>query len=703
MKKIYKIGIFEFDAQNDTLISDNSNVKLEPLTSKFLCFLIQHQGEILSREQLLTSVWQNRVVSDDSIRKVVKKLRQALNDDARQPRYIKTVSMQGYSLIANVSSIEEVTEKSKTDLLQKSSYTSTVSTKLWGLLFFCLFVVISIWQYIDWSNSNNVQSSQAQNIEAEQYPKIEKLTLLSGSEMYGDFNDKNKQLVFSHRENNNEAWHLYTKTISNGEVKRLTWDGGNYRQAMFSPDGQKISYIRTDKNGTETWLAGYDQKRGLIEPVMLTEGHFAKEILSWSSDGKSIYSYGREQASYPFSIYSLNIINRKRQQVTFPNVQALGDIEAKESPDGKYLAVIRSTGDSRFSLMIMDLLNQDLVVDQTMNFNATYITWQDDSQSLAISSFEGDFYTFSLDNEQIIEKAGCNPGLNDVFHSCGLDCFFMRSHHMNYTDIKEIPNPFEPIAQQSTLHLEASKAELNPIYNQTGDTIYFSSIDKDKARIFRRKLGSGHEELATFGSRRKISNLSLNKAETYLLGKLQGRVFTLELKSKKVKFITSALDNVDYPTWQDNKTIMFSRRLTVGASILSYDLLNDISQPFKSGLIIQRQLNDGRIFVVDETGILYKLNSDNSQHEIIQLPNVNTDNWKIQGNYLYFTEISGQDVVMTRHHLLTNQQEIRVVAQNGFRLNFDIHPNSEKFLITQQLLADSNLVKVHWSPTISKK
>jgi len=698
MKKTYIIGKFEFDSQIDILKLDNSEVKLEPLPAKFLCFLIQHRGEVVTREQLLVSVWQNRVVSDDSIRKVVKKLRQAFNDDARQPSYIKTVSMQGYSLIANVSSSEDFIESNKIDSHKKTNLNYTALKKLSITIVACLFVALSLSQYFSWFDTDQTTSALPSKLEIEQYPKIEKLTMLSGSEIYGDYSEINNQLVFSHRENNNEAWHLYTKTMSNDEVKRLSWDGGNYQQAMFSPNGEKIAYIRTDKKGTETWVADYDKELGLIKPVVLSSNHFSKEILSWSSDGESLYFYGREQVSNPFSIYNLNLKTQQRQQVTFPNMKALGDIEAKESPDGKYLAVLRSTGDSRFSLMLMDLHSKDLIVNKTMNFNATYITWQRDSQSLAVSSFEGDFYTFSLDNKQLLEKTGCNPGLNDVFYSCGIDCFFMRSHHMNYTDIKEIPNPFKPMEHQSTLHLEASKAELNPIYNHIGNTIYFSSIDKDRARIFRRTLGGKKEELASFGSRRRISNLSLNTTETYLLGKLQGRVFTLNLNTQKIKFITSALDTVDYPTWRDNETAMFSRRQTGGPSILSHNILQNTSQLFKPGLIIQRHLNDGRIFIVDDKRTLYKLNKDGSRREITQLPNENIDNWKIQGEYLYFTQLLGQDVVMTRHDLATKQQETRVMAQNGFRLNFDIHPSSEKFLITQQLLADSNLVRVQWSP-----
>ena len=97
-----KVGKFVFDMASSTLVSKTEQVKLEPLSFAFLSYLVQKPGQIISREELLEGVWGNRIVSDDSIRKVVKKLREALGDDAKSPTYIKTIPMKGYCLIAPI-------------------------------------------------------------------------------------------------------------------------------------------------------------------------------------------------------------------------------------------------------------------------------------------------------------------------------------------------------------------------------------------------------------------------------------------------------------------------------------------------------------------------------------------------------------------------------------------------------------------------
>ena len=87
------------------LVGKDETVKLEPRPLAFLYYLCQHPHQLISREQLLASVWDNRFVSDDAIRGVVKKLREALGDNAKSPSYIKTVPLKGYMLIAPIKPV----------------------------------------------------------------------------------------------------------------------------------------------------------------------------------------------------------------------------------------------------------------------------------------------------------------------------------------------------------------------------------------------------------------------------------------------------------------------------------------------------------------------------------------------------------------------------------------------------------------------
>jgi TolB-like protein/DNA-binding winged helix-turn-helix (wHTH) protein/Tfp pilus assembly protein PilF len=81
-------------------------VRLEPKAAALLVQLAEQAGQMVSREELLARVWPGVVVSDDSLTQVVIKLRKALGDSPRKPRYIQTIPKQGYRLIAPVGAAD---------------------------------------------------------------------------------------------------------------------------------------------------------------------------------------------------------------------------------------------------------------------------------------------------------------------------------------------------------------------------------------------------------------------------------------------------------------------------------------------------------------------------------------------------------------------------------------------------------------------
>ena len=63
-------------------------------------FLMEHPGQVFTKEQLYTQVWNEAVVDDNTITVYVKRIRNKIEDDPKQPRYLKTVRGIGYMLNA---------------------------------------------------------------------------------------------------------------------------------------------------------------------------------------------------------------------------------------------------------------------------------------------------------------------------------------------------------------------------------------------------------------------------------------------------------------------------------------------------------------------------------------------------------------------------------------------------------------------------
>jgi TolB-like protein/DNA-binding winged helix-turn-helix (wHTH) protein/Flp pilus assembly protein TadD len=95
---------YELDLRPRRLRRGSRVLKLERIPLEILFLLVEHNGEIVSRDHIVSRVWGQGVFldTDNSIRGAVRKLRRVLKDDAETPRFIQTVTGQGYRFIAPV-------------------------------------------------------------------------------------------------------------------------------------------------------------------------------------------------------------------------------------------------------------------------------------------------------------------------------------------------------------------------------------------------------------------------------------------------------------------------------------------------------------------------------------------------------------------------------------------------------------------------
>src|SRR5580693_9198096 len=100
---------YEVDLRPRRLRRGSHVLKLERIPFEILLLLLEHRDEIVTRDQIVSRVWGQGVFldTDNSIRGAIRKLRQALKDDAETPRFIQTVTGQGYRFIAPIAPVEE--------------------------------------------------------------------------------------------------------------------------------------------------------------------------------------------------------------------------------------------------------------------------------------------------------------------------------------------------------------------------------------------------------------------------------------------------------------------------------------------------------------------------------------------------------------------------------------------------------------------
>jgi len=100
-----QFGIFEADLRAGELRKRGVRVKLQEQPFLVLQTLLEHPGQVVTRDQLQQKIWpaDTFVDFDHGLNNAIKKLREALSDSAESPRFIETIPRHGYRFIAHVS------------------------------------------------------------------------------------------------------------------------------------------------------------------------------------------------------------------------------------------------------------------------------------------------------------------------------------------------------------------------------------------------------------------------------------------------------------------------------------------------------------------------------------------------------------------------------------------------------------------------
>src|SRR5262245_19187403 len=103
---IYEFGPFCLDVAERMLMRAGEAIPLQPKAFDLLHVLVEHQGHLLEKDELLKVVWPDTIVEEVNLANNISVLRKALDEDGNGQRFIETVPRRGYRFVAKVSQIQ---------------------------------------------------------------------------------------------------------------------------------------------------------------------------------------------------------------------------------------------------------------------------------------------------------------------------------------------------------------------------------------------------------------------------------------------------------------------------------------------------------------------------------------------------------------------------------------------------------------------
>jgi len=105
IKSFYEFAEFRLDAEEKVLLKKGKPVDLRPRVFQLLAILVENQGRIVEKDDLMNQIWADSFVEESNLTFTVRQLRKVLGDDAHEPRFIETVPRRGYRFVAEVQEI----------------------------------------------------------------------------------------------------------------------------------------------------------------------------------------------------------------------------------------------------------------------------------------------------------------------------------------------------------------------------------------------------------------------------------------------------------------------------------------------------------------------------------------------------------------------------------------------------------------------
>lgn len=177
-----RFGVFELDLRAGELRKNGLRLRLQQQPFEVLAMLLEHPGEVVSREELQKKLWpaDTFVDFDHGLNKAINKIRGALGDSAESPRFVETVARRGYRFLAEVrGDVAPVRRAASTarqpdpvpqmgdrpDLESKfptaEHFLSPTAWKILALVLISLAASLAVWRLHPWKRPSSVIRSLA--------------------------------------------------------------------------------------------------------------------------------------------------------------------------------------------------------------------------------------------------------------------------------------------------------------------------------------------------------------------------------------------------------------------------------------------------------------------------------------------------------------------------------------------------------------
>lgn len=698
--KLAKFGEYELDCSSGRLINNGVGLNIEPLVFQFLLLLIKHNGEVVSKKTVIETLWPYKTPSDEALRAMVKKAREVLKDNARNPSYIKTIPTKGYLLIPNV-------------VLKSTIVQSWFEKHQKHLLYLGLVVTLCVVAYYFYFLSHNdienntyvqpISKTELSLINSDEVNAYYVNNVLSNIAIVNDLAQSFSQLIIE----NISTQERINFTFNGPLAKQFLWSEKLNLMLVTRSDFKSFFSVELDKNGSEHLVIEYDYE-------MSNE----YKLLAIRKEGLEIYALNVKEQR-------IDIINMATQDITeFLSINRLNsesEAEERQGFDGMWLNpktgllfVAIGNGETFKIFEISEAhvdneyweINDNLIAELDGKIESAI--WDKSGNRFSFSTNTGQLYSYQVSAKVLTTWETGSENVKGLIADCGDSCFVV-SNTKGLSKLLVINKPFNMQSSSAFFSTSNSKPRTEQLPLFFEKKLYFVLSDNQNSFLsLRTSISNTIEEsiIYDFGKHSKITELAIDNEGKLIGGLVNQRPFILDIDSRELVFIGITFPQISELGFnKDNKLSFYADPVNQSKGVYEFDVqTKQVSLKYEGVRYLQNLLLQGNDesnqsryraeFIIDEayTAIVKFQNGKND------IP-INLYNKSclaclhIEGNFLYQLDTLNQPSIV-KTNLFSGESQTEIIPVESLSGEFSIAPSTNKMAIVNRQQLQTKLVKI---------
>jgi len=710
----YQIGPWQFISNRCVITSNHLERELDPLLVKLLLHFIDKPQQIVSRQKLIESVWQQSFVDDNAINRAISELRKQLAHPIEKAPLLKTHYRKGYSLTVIPESLSQVNDADNSsqvlneppvlsskneDAVEATSNQSFKKSSLKKPIFYSLLAIVCLcfFAWLVWLSVSAPSKDKVKQITVNKVAS----TWNIGSEVHPELSSDKQFLAYTNVEPENDVMHAFVKRLSDQREVEITYPGFQVSILSWQLNQQSVLLQATNlkQQKCEMVLVDLSQFPVIGEATSIKECDLRYTgYAQVDESGEHIYYTEYKNEHEGSGLYKFDLELKKEFIVIPPPGVMYGVIMPRLSQSGDKIAYILSQKGKPFSVFSYNFETHETrrLFKAKKSVISFAFDWLPDDKGIIV--FEGsELSTITFDEKNIVKHTlTITPKITPYYIAVHSDNSLFYSEKMTqaYSLIKAT-DPFGDNPEYEALY-KSDKDEYNiaEIINKEGTAHVFVS----------ERSGSSQLWLSQNGLTKQLSFFNYDDdSSTFVLGGLRAspnkqRMIFMKNKGFSLydvnaqKFYPFEEFNkhkiVSYIWSKNNDSIIYVKRLGSKNILAEFNLVTRDTRVIE-GIKANKLISDGKGngYVTNDSQLIRL--SDRQSWELPKNAKKSVA-YGVSKDYFYYSDSISRVARLNLH-----DQTIQDIHVDFRPIGFIVSENNE-ILFTGSKYKDMQIVQMSW-------